>query len=326
MPRLTPTWDKRLLRVDAFDVTAAAEPVATARHPVHRTRETRRGSAQRFPAARPRRSRRAAGVPQLGVASAGRFREGPRVPCSRRSRQERLAASRRWREAARTRSQRASIASNSGQQGQRVRTTTDARADGVGSLPRTLRFLIATAEPAARAADQPLAMTSAEWAQLPAAAHRHGLSALLHDAVSWTDAPASDQGDECCRGARSHCARAPRAVRSSSRQPACFQHAGIRSVCLKGPVLSEWLYGTAGFRRFFRLDVLVAPRDLTAAYHLPRASRLSTAGRHGRQHGSIDLPGPGRVAPVARGALSAGPSLPVSPRQLHAGVDRRRGD
>jgi hypothetical protein len=28
LPRLTPTWDKRLLRVDAFDVTAAIEPVA----------------------------------------------------------------------------------------------------------------------------------------------------------------------------------------------------------------------------------------------------------------------------------------------------------
>ena len=28
LPRLTPTWDKRVLRVDAFDVTAAVEPVA----------------------------------------------------------------------------------------------------------------------------------------------------------------------------------------------------------------------------------------------------------------------------------------------------------
>jgi hypothetical protein len=28
LPRLTPTWDKRLLRVDAFDVTAAIDPVA----------------------------------------------------------------------------------------------------------------------------------------------------------------------------------------------------------------------------------------------------------------------------------------------------------
>ena len=46
-----------------------------------------------------------------------------------------------------------------------------------------------------------------------------------------------------------------------------LQHAGITSVCLKGPVLSEWLYGTAGFRRFSDLDILVAPPDLTAAYH-----------------------------------------------------------
>ena len=85
----------------------------------------------------------------------------------------------------------------------------------------------------------------------------------------------------------------------------------IASVYLKGPVLSEWLSGSAGFRRFSDLDILIAP-----GYHRrgsrPRALWLSTSGRYEHEHGSNDLWGPGRVAPGARGALSDGSSLPAS--------------
>ena len=148
-----------------------------------------------------------------------------------------------------------------------MRTTTEARADGVSSLPRTLQFLIGAAEPAAHsAADRRLAMTSAEWAQLPAAAHRHGLSALLHDAVSRTDAPASVR-EMSAAAALDRTVQGLRGLSEAAHVSSVLQHAGITSVCLKGPVLAEWLYGSAGFRRFSDLDILVAPRDLTAAYH-----------------------------------------------------------
>jgi hypothetical protein len=45
-----------------------------------------------------------------------------------------------------------------------------------------------------------------------------------------------------------------------------LRDAGVRAVCLKGPTLAQSLYGTVGFRRFTDLDVMVAPRDVAAAY------------------------------------------------------------
>jgi hypothetical protein len=55
-----------------------------------------------------------------------------------------------------------------------------------------------------------------------------------------------------------------------------LRDAGLASVCLKGPTLSQWLYRTPAFRRFSDLDVMVAPRDLTAVHEAlaPRGYRL----------------------------------------------------
>lgn len=165
-----------------------------------------------------------------------------------------------------------------------MRTTTDSRGDHVGSLPRTLQFLIGAAEPAAHAAEQRLAMTSADWAELPAAAHRHGLSSLLHDAVAETDAPGFVKNMSAA-AALERTVQGLRGLSEAAHVSGVLQRAGVTTVCLKGPVLSEWLYGTAGFRRFSDLDILVAPRDLTAAHHalqrhgyqLPAGMSVNTA-------------------------------------------------
>jgi hypothetical protein len=55
-----------------------------------------------------------------------------------------------------------------------------------------------------------------------------------------------------------------------------LRDAGVRVVWLKGPTLAQWLYGTAGFRRFADLDAMVAPRDVTGAYRAlaPHGYRL----------------------------------------------------
>ena len=75
LPRLTPTWDKRVLRVDAFDVTAAVEPVAV-RAILFIEEAESAADASRFVSLGAAESRRAPGHAQLGIASAGRFGQG----------------------------------------------------------------------------------------------------------------------------------------------------------------------------------------------------------------------------------------------------------
>ena len=80
-----------------------------------------------------------------------------------------------------------------------------------------------------------------------------------------------------------------------------LRDAGLASVCLKGPTLSEWLYGTAAFRRFSDLDIMVA-RDLTAVhealaphgYRLPDGMTVKTAGAIYRGLGAWPLVRAGR--------------------------------
>jgi hypothetical protein len=160
--------------------------------------------------------------------------------------------------------------------------TTDRRSPFDEGLPRTLRFLIAAA--AGKGAHRELEMSAADWEALPAAAHRHGLAALLADAVADADAPAAVR-ERAASAARDRAVAGLQGMAEAIRAVDALRAAGIRAVSLKGPALSRWLYGTVGFRRFADLDILVAPTDVAPAYkalehhgyHLPTGMTVKTA-------------------------------------------------
>lgn len=160
--------------------------------------------------------------------------------------------------------------------------TTDRRLPFDADLPGTLRFLIAAA--AGKGAHRGLEMSTADWVALPAAAHRHGVSALLADAVADTDAPPAVR-ERAASAARDRVVAGLQGMAEVVQAMDALRAAGIRAVSLKGPASSRWLYGTVGFRRFADLDILVAPSDVAPAYkalerhgyHLPTGMTVRTA-------------------------------------------------
>jgi len=160
--------------------------------------------------------------------------------------------------------------------------TTDRRSPFEEGLPRTLRFLIAAA--AGKGSHLELEMSAADWVALPAAAHRHGVSAVLADAVAETDAPPAVR-ERAATAARDRVVAGLQGMAEVIQAVDALRAAGIRAVSLKGPALSRWLYGTVGFRRFADLDILVAPSDVVPAfnalerhgYHLPTGMTVRTA-------------------------------------------------
>jgi Uncharacterised nucleotidyltransferase len=146
--------------------------------------------------------------------------------------------------------------------------------DLVVGLPATLRILLAAARSGTPSLDQ-IEMTRSDWDNLPAAARRHGLNGLLQATLSHSTAPPEvrEQGRAVAHQTALAGLRGMAEVIEICR---LLRDAGVGAVCLKGPTLAHWLYGTVGFRRFADLDVMVAPRDVTAAYRAlaPHGYRL----------------------------------------------------
>ena len=118
-------------------------------------------------------------------------------------------------------------------------------------------------------------MTRADWDTLPAAAQRHGLSGFLQAALSHPTAPPEVR--KRARAVAHHTAVAGlRGMAEAIGIGRVLGDAGVQAVCVKGPALGQWLYGTVAFRRFADLDIIVAPRDVTAAYRAltPHGYRL----------------------------------------------------
>ena len=138
------------------------------------------------------------------------------------------------------------------------------------TLPPPLQFLIAAACSA-----QPVDMSRSDWDELPAAALRHGLGGLLQGSVARPNASAGVR-EGAALAARESAMAGLRGIAEVIEISRVLRDAGLASVCLKGPTLSQWLYGTAAFRRFSDLDIMVAPRDLVAVHEAlaPRGYRL----------------------------------------------------
>ena len=107
----------------------------------------------------------------------------------------------------------------------------------------------------------PVAASREVWNALPDAAERHGMTAWVHVAVrDRGDAPADVRAAIESR-ARAQRIRALHAASQLARLVRALREAGVGSVALKGPLLSAWLYGDLGMRRFADLDLLVDPAD-----------------------------------------------------------------
>ena len=151
--------------------------------------------------------------------------------------------------------------------------------DVAATLPPSLQFLIAAACPA-----EPVEMTRSNWDELPAAALRHGLGGCLQTAITHSNASAAVR-EEAALAARQSAIEGLKGIAEVMEISRVLRDAGVASVCLKGPTLSQWLYGTPAFRRFSDLDIMVASRDLTAVYEalaphgyrLPDGMTLKTA-------------------------------------------------
>ena len=144
-----------------------------------------------------------------------------------------------------------------------MRTTPDGPPSLADGLPRPLQFLIAAA--AGRRRPRDVEMSIADWDALPAVAHRHGLSALLVDALADCGAPPAIR-ERAAVAARDRVVAGLKGMAEVVLVADALRAAGIRAVSLKGPALSRWLYGTVGFRRFADLDILVAPSEVKPAY------------------------------------------------------------
>jgi hypothetical protein len=85
-------------------------------------------------------------------------------------------------------------------------------------------------------------------------AQRHGM-------LAWAPIPPHE-------ALRYHMTRALDGVRLLQTLTAALTRANIDAVALKGPALSQWLYGDACARRFSDLDLLVAPSQRSAALNV----------------------------------------------------------
>lgn len=103
----------------------------------------------------------------------------------------------------------------------------------------------------------PSAVPRSMWNALPDAAERHGMTAWVHVAVrSNSEAPPEVRAAIEARARAQHI-RALHAVSQLTLLVRSLRSAGIEAVALKGPLLSTWLYGDLGMRRFVDLDLMV---------------------------------------------------------------------
>lgn len=102
-----------------------------------------------------------------------------------------------------------------------------------------------------------MSLPRSAWNALPDAAERHGMTAWVHVAMqNSVEAPAEVRAAVEAR-ARAQRIRALHAVSQLTLLVRALRRAGIETVVLKGPLLSAWLYGDFGMRRFADLDLLV---------------------------------------------------------------------
>jgi hypothetical protein len=124
----------------------------------------------------------------------------------------------------------------------------------------------------------PLAAPRDVWRALPDAAERHGMTAWIHGAMRHGgDAPAEVRAAIEARARAQHI-RALQAVSQLTVLVGSLRSAGIETVALKGPLLSTWLYGDLGMRRFADLDLLVEREQREHALHVLTAIGYSLRG------------------------------------------------
>jgi hypothetical protein len=130
-----------------------------------------------------------------------------------------------------------------------------------------VEFLIAGVSAGDRStAVQDIRLAEADWLSLPGDAQRHGLSAALSPALQCrSDAPREVAALVATR-LRLNAAAALQGVSELQLAVRALEKAGVTAVMLKGPALSQWLYGTPVYRCFTDLDFLIASEDLDRAY------------------------------------------------------------
>jgi len=91
------------------------------------------------------------------------------------------------------------------------------------------------------------------------------MTAFVHRALRHAGGTPADISGAVADDARTQAARALVALAQLDEAAGSLARAGIDAVALKGPAFSEWVYGSAACRAFTDIDILVRPRDFTAA-------------------------------------------------------------
>lgn len=141
-----------------------------------------------------------------------------------------------------------------------------------------LALLVACGRRSLGAAAPPLAATRDVWNALPDAAERHGMTAWAHVAVQQSGSAPAAIGAAIGARARAQRIHALHAVAQLTCLVRSLNAAGIGTVALKGPLLSGWLYGDLGMRRFADLDVLIERRQREAALRVLSGSGYAIRG------------------------------------------------
>jgi hypothetical protein len=141
------------------------------------------------------------------------------------------------------------------------------------------------------------------WERLPTVAERHGVSGIVAGMLASIPEVSTAVRDEIGGNARRHAVRALHGLQDLTQVVAALDRTGVRAVSLKGPLFSEWLYGSAGVRRIADLDVLIDPRDRDGAcaalqqmgYELPAGMSPAIAATVYRSIGAWPLTKPGSL-------------------------------
>lgn len=162
----------------------------------------------------------------------------------------------------------------------------DAVREGSSPADTAWRLLCLCAHPQPSAATYTeiarLARTAPDWAALYEQSRRHGVTALVYSALS--RAAARHLPDDVDRQFRqqSHATVAQNLQLASELRAVCalFTRHGIDMLAYKGPALSLLIYGDLARREFSDLDLVVAQKDVGAAFLLLQ--------KHGYTPTSID--------------------------------------
>jgi hypothetical protein len=153
------------------------------------------------------------------------------------------------------------------------------------AVPPAFRLLVAAVADTGPQALPTIAMEGTDWDVLCEDASRHGVVVAVAAALdSHPDAPAAARA-VLRSAAHRQAIRSLAGLSELLRVFDALAARGIPAIALKGPVLSQWLYGDPCRRRFADLDVLVGPADRlvaletlrTLGYELPPGMSRRTA-------------------------------------------------